>query len=223
MNMNSFGYKEGEIMSKIMTKQGSKELQKAIEKVSPIFIDYLVKEIEPHFSRLLIDQYGNYFCQKLFVKMSEENKLRLLKTLLEKESDIQKPQKKKISKFFKVSADSRGTHALQCFIESTTNSAFHEIVSQVITKDTLTYAYNKHATHVLIKFIRIMNIKPYLEGIYDIIVKQFTELSSDPNGLPLIKNVIAKFYLDDYKAKMIRELSNNSIQLSQNAYGNYAI
>lgn len=53
--LNQFGYKEGEIVYKIMTKQGSKELQKTIEKVSLVFIDFLVSEIQMSFSKILID------------------------------------------------------------------------------------------------------------------------------------------------------------------------
>jgi hypothetical protein len=46
-------------------------MQKAIEKATPAMIEYMVKEIEPMFAEVLIDQYGNYFCQKLFVKIDD--------------------------------------------------------------------------------------------------------------------------------------------------------
>ncbi len=55
-----------------MTKQGSKDLQKAIEKANPGLIEQIAREIEPSFAEVLIDQYGNYFCQKLFTKMSND-------------------------------------------------------------------------------------------------------------------------------------------------------
>ena len=86
-----------------------------------------------------------------------------------------------------------------------------EKLSSIIVKDALRFAFNKHATHVLIKFIKIAEISPYLDGIYDVICKNFQELSSDPNGLPLIKNSIVKFYTEQKKAKMIRELSKLNI------------
>ncbi len=39
------------------------------------------------------------------------------------------------------------------------------------------FAFNKHATHVLIKFIKIAQIRPYLEAIYTLISKNLSELS----------------------------------------------
>jgi hypothetical protein len=50
-------------------------------RATPMMIEYIVKEVEPKFSGLLIDQYGNYFCQKLFIKLNDEQKERLLKSL----------------------------------------------------------------------------------------------------------------------------------------------
>ena len=41
----------------------------------------------------------------------------------------------------------------------------------------LKFAYNKHATHVLIKFIKSVEVHPYLEKIYDMIVKNLDALS----------------------------------------------
>jgi hypothetical protein len=56
-------------------------MQSSIMRATPMMIEYIVKEVEPKFSELLIDQYGNYFCQKLFMKLNDEQKERLLKSL----------------------------------------------------------------------------------------------------------------------------------------------
>lgn len=64
------------------------------------------------------------------------------------------------------------------------------MVSDMILKDVLKFAYNKHATHVLIKFIKIVEVHPYLTKIYEALAKNFHELSQDANGLPVIKTCI---------------------------------
>lgn len=76
------------------------------------------------------------------------------------------------------------------------------------------YAYNKHATHVLIKYIQLADVHPHLEQIYDEICKNIIDLSQDANGLPVIKNTIRKFNLSDIKHKMINLLSSEVILLS---------
>lgn len=97
------------------------------------------------------------------------------------------------------------------------------MVAEIIFKDAIKFAYNKHATHVLIKFIKLVEVHPYLEKIYEVLAKNFAELSQDANGLPVVKTCIQKFNLPEIKHLMINSLSENVIVLSQNAYGNYAL
>ena len=56
-------------------------MQKEIEKATPVFIEQIIDEIEENFNQVLVDQYGNYFCQKLFPILNDEQKMRLLTTL----------------------------------------------------------------------------------------------------------------------------------------------
>ena len=82
-----------DIISKILTKNGSKDFQKALTFSNQMntvqkqeleqLVEFLVDSILAAgcFSNLLIHQYGNYFCQKLFPRLSNEQKLRLWKEL----------------------------------------------------------------------------------------------------------------------------------------------
>lgn len=63
----------------------------------------------------------------------------------------------------------------------------------------------------------------HLAKIYDVIVENIEPLSSDPNGLPLIKTTIQRFNIPEMKNLMIEAMSKHVVALSQNAYGNYAL
>lgn len=83
----------------ILTKQGSKELQKALNYNQNMtlpqkadieqLVDFLVDKIQEagEFSSLLADQYGNYFCQKLFQRLKDEHKMKLLMDLTNKSNE----------------------------------------------------------------------------------------------------------------------------------------
>ena len=221
--------KEGEVIEKILTKLGSKELQKLIERATPSFIEQVYREIEPQIAEILIDQYGNYFCQKLFPKLAIEQTESLLKQLqqLHYTPDMKKEKisKKRLkTKFLFVAQDSRGTHAIQSLLDTVVGKPTLILtLSEMFLKDLLKFAYNKHGTHVLIKYLKIADIQPFLEQLYDVVCQNFADLSSDPNGLPVIKNTISRFYHPDVKDQMIAAISTHTIQLSQNAYGNYAL
>ncbi|CDW82681.1 pumillio protein 3 [Stylonychia lemnae] len=199
--INQGFFRDGEIFSKILTKQGSKEMQKNLDKANPLTVEKIVQEIEQKFAEILIDQYGNYFCQKLFLKINDQQKHRLLQTLKEPFSNTK-------NKFLGVAKDSRGTHSLQGFLESINKSQFNQIVGEILHKDLLKYAYNKHATHVLIRFIQLADVHPHLEKIYEVICKNMISLSQDANGLPVIKATIKKFNVPEIKHRMINILSN---------------
>lgn len=140
-------------------------------------VDFLVDKISEadDFSSLLIDQYGNYFCQKLFPWLKDHHKSKLL-TDLEKIcvgekkpfiSQIGQKNPGDISMFLKVAQDSKGTHSLQVFIQNLEGPEFKIRISELIEKENpLYFAFNKHATHVLIKYIEITTENPFLNYIY---------------------------------------------------------
>jgi hypothetical protein len=50
----------------LKTQKGSRIYQRKLKKMKSEEIDSLLTTIQPHFSELLINSYGNYFCQKLY-------------------------------------------------------------------------------------------------------------------------------------------------------------
>ena len=50
----------------LKTQKGSRIYQRKLKKIKSEELDSLLKSLEPHFSELLINSYGNYFCQKLY-------------------------------------------------------------------------------------------------------------------------------------------------------------
>ena len=90
----------------------------------------------------------------------------------------------------KVAKDARGTHSLQCFFEVLNKPSFCELITETMMPHVLKFAYNKHSTHVLIKYIKLANIFPYLIPVYDLLVKNMVDLSQDANGLPVVKTCI---------------------------------
>jgi hypothetical protein len=100
-------------------------------------------------------------------------------THITEEQKREKTSKKRLkNKFLYVSSDSRGTHAIQSYIDAVADKpSILTIMSGVFERDLLKFAYNKHGTHVLIKFIKLCEIHPFLESVYEIIVLNLSDLS----------------------------------------------
>mmetsp|Transcript_27373 Transcript_27373/g.20522 ORF Transcript_27373/g.20522 Transcript_27373/m.20522 type:complete len:82 (-) Transcript_27373:804-1049(-) len=61
---------KGQIVEMSKQQQGSKYLQKLLAKASPDFVGFAIDECLYHLQDLMVDQYGNYFCQKLLQSSS---------------------------------------------------------------------------------------------------------------------------------------------------------
>jgi hypothetical protein len=67
-------------------------------------IDFLVNDIGHDFSHIMVDNYGNYFCQRLLSSCSGEQRVQILKLI---END-----------FLFICTDKRGTHTIQTIIDT---------------------------------------------------------------------------------------------------------
>ena len=175
------------------------------------------------FSNLLIHQYGNYFCQKLFPRLTNEQKLKLWKELELDMPNYYKPALQQVpsdvdvlmSKFLWIASNPKGTHSLQVFIETLESPEFKVLISALFERENpLYFAFNKHATHVLIKYIELTTENPFLTEIYNVVTNNFCALSMDSNGLPLVKKCLAWIRTPALKANMIRELPENATLLA---------
>ncbi len=83
-------------------------------------------------------------------------------------------------------------------------------------------AKNKHGTHVLIKFICLIDYKN-IDEIFATIVDNFNAFAMHANGLPVIKRILAKFTAAGYKERLVEAIEYSCADLAQNDYGNYAI
>lgn len=77
---NVLDYK-GQIVAFAKNQQGSKYLQRVLAKASPDILEFIVVEVGDNLHELMVDSYGNYFCQKLLQSSSSKQRLYLLKKI----------------------------------------------------------------------------------------------------------------------------------------------
>lgn len=96
-------------------------MQKFLNKITPENLNYLINRLGDNTAKLMIDTYGNYFCQKLIQSCSAEQRIDIL-------NNVTFFLISKISKdIVNISYDNSGTHALQSLLEII-NLAEEEII-----------------------------------------------------------------------------------------------
>jgi hypothetical protein len=73
-------------------------MQNFVKKAPMNIIEMIIDEISQEFWQLLTDSYGNYFCQKLILSASSEQRMKILKYFSKD--------------FVRVSCDDVGTHSM---------------------------------------------------------------------------------------------------------------
>ena len=144
----------------------------------------------------MVDQYGNYFCQKLLQSSSSQQRLQILKAL--------KPN------IVKISCDKKGTHSMQCLIEMINMGSESEELQEGIQGHVIELAFDPHGTHVLQKVMLCMK-EEQIDFIFNPVYESLVELSMNQNGLCVIKKLIQKITTEDKRRLVGKKLSIHSV------------
>lgn len=126
----------GKLVEVLKTHKGSMQMQSFIKRSSFNNLNMIIEEIKGDFGKLMIDQYGNYFCQKLLHNVSSEQRLTILRHL----------QKD----FVSVSCDEVGTHPMQRLVEMVNLDEERICIFQAIKGDIVNMAFHHKGNYVLL-------------------------------------------------------------------------
>lgn len=164
---NVMDYK-GQIVAFAKNQQGSKYLQRVLAKASPDVLEFIVVEVGDNLHELMVDSYGNYFCQKLLQSSSSKQRVYLLK---------------KISPYIiNIACDKRGTHSMQSLIQLINMEEEEKTLEQALDEHIINLCFDPNGTHVLQKVLLTIKIEK-LDYIFFGCFDKLVELSLDANGL----------------------------------------
>ena len=93
------------------------------KEANPESINKIIDRILLDFGKLMVDQYGNYFCQNVLRSVSPQSRLKILKTL--------GPE------IMSLSCNEVGTHSMQRLFEIVTLKEEKEVIFEHIKNDIL--------------------------------------------------------------------------------------
>ena len=77
-NDNDVDALKGKLVNLALTQTGSRFLQKQLTKANPGFVSFVLQEVESELAGLMVDDYGNYFCQRLVSSCSPPQRIAFL-------------------------------------------------------------------------------------------------------------------------------------------------
>jgi hypothetical protein len=171
IDYQSFRSLSGKIISILTTQNCSRIFQKCLKNTNSKILSFALKEIEPHLGELLIDQYANYFCQKLFDHLDPMDRIIFLQGIS--------------GKMLKISNNKIGTYPLQAIIEKSSSDTERDIILEGVKEILLELCVDSQGVHVVEK---ILNCFPEetIPEIYQFVVNNFWFLANNSNGLCVV-------------------------------------
>lgn len=185
-------------------------MQKYLNRFPPFIITILIDNIYMNFEKIMCDIYGNYFCQKLYLICSIEQRKKILNSI----KDI----------FISVSKTSAGAHVTQSIIEQSKSKEEKAIIMDYINNHEMELALHQEGTHVLQKIIQIFP-ENERQNLTDTLCTNINVniLCQDLKGISVIKRLISFNTEKNNKLKLVESFSSNCLEISKSSSGSYII
>ena len=194
----------------ICSQIGSRIMQKYLNKFPPFIITNLIEKIYMDFEKMMCNIYGNYFCQKLYIISSIEQRRMILNSI----KDI----------FVSISKTTAGAHVAQSIIEESSTKEEKAIIMSYVKGNELGLALHPEGTHVLQKIIQIFpeNERQNLTDVL-CINTNVNILCQDLKGISVIKRLISFNTEEINKIKLVESFFGNCLEISKTSSGSYII
>jgi hypothetical protein len=154
---------------------GCRLIQKKIMDNSNFADKVLFPEIQDCLLDLINDAFGNYLIQKMLDFISLE-KIEWILNLIS-------------PCFFEISCSPHGTRVIQKLIEVLYNEKIFTIFNSLFLFNFMRIAKDVNANHIVHKYVLYIKF-PFNQDLYDLINRNFVELSKDKHGCCVMQKVI---------------------------------
>ena len=182
------------ILNKLKTYWGSINLQKKIYYLDNQEIAFLLYNILPCISEIMILEYGNYFFQKFIKKLNVRQKLKIYQII--------EPN------FINIALNKNGTHSIQSLIDTIESPLEKLALDYLLNKDMLSLFNDKNAYHIIMKII-IEKPEKERNNINLFIINNIEKIIINPYGSYCVNKYIANNIDLNMRSIFIKSIKNH--------------
>ena len=124
----------------------------------------------------MIDNYGNYFCQKLLQNCSSDQRLTILRVI---QHD-----------FIKICCNKKGTHTIQFMFDLINRPGEELLITQALQGHIVELAQDFQGTHVVQKVLCTFSEESKRQFIFNEVYNNFMIVAKNTNGICVVKKLI---------------------------------
>lgn len=186
---------------------GCRLLQKQLESNNRQFAANVFEKVIPSFVDLMIDPFGNYFCQKLMDHCDASQTERITTAIRDQ--------------IYEIALNLHGTRALQKLIESPLSNAAKTIISDELRRDVVLLVQDANGNHVVQKVL--IKFEPRLtDFIYDELVQHFASVATNKHGCCVLQRALDHGAVAQ-AGKIVDSVVRSHGALVQDQFGNYVV
>ena len=137
--MNFFGTDIQILIKQMKSYRGSMYLQYLLTLLDDYDIEKLLLRLSPNLTEMMCSHYGNYFIQKLFLRLNYQQRLFIFNLIQ--------------NNFVDICIDKSGTYSIQALIDSIKTPFEEKIMENLLNKNLLLLFYNENSHHIIQKII----------------------------------------------------------------------
>ena len=190
----------------ICTYKGCKEIQKIVKKYIPELSFIIIERIQPKLKEVMLDQYANYFFQKLIENVNSKFRTNIYKLIK--------------NNFKEISEDLCGTHSLQALVVNTNDTEEIAIISEIIIANHKYLCYDPNSAHIIQRVFSSID-ESKRANLNESILEDLNSLVLNTHGVCIAKKFLKES--KSYKSKVIQKIIPSLLEIIQSPFGNYFI
>lgn len=194
-----------EIYAMCRDQRGCRLLQHKLQDGSPAVVARIFDATAPHVTTLMMDPFGNYFCQKLVEFCTPEQITTLLRTIHPYVVDI--------------ALNQHGTRALQRTIEFLTTKEQIRLLQSALDGSVVRIIRDINGNHVVQKCLSTLDDEG-VQFIYDSVYGNIINVSSHRHGCCVLQRCLDRASARN-KHLLASQIIVNALDLVQDPFGNY--
>ena len=199
---------------------GCRLVQQALDEEGPMAASLVLQEGLPFWGEAMVDPFGNYLFQKILEKVTPDERVMLVKSVS--------------SRLVNASLNLHGTRSVQKVVElcaqdedngvltqNNDGQSSCDILMEALTPAAARLCIDSHGNHVIQRIILKLGPK-YSEFVFDAVATSVGDVARHRHGCCVIQRCLDS-PPSDARSNLVRRIVEKSLELMQDAYGNYVV
>ncbi|KAJ7967537.1 Pumilio-like protein [Quillaja saponaria] len=189
---------------------GCRLLQRKFNEGKQDEVEIILSEVKDHLHELMMDQFGNYFIQRIFQESNAGQMTEFLTLVIRNEQKLKD-----------VCVDTHGTRAIQKLLEHLQTRQHISLVISALEHIIVTLSKSLNGNHVIQQCLKLFS-REHQKLLLDEIAQNCLDIATDMKGCCLIQYCLDHADIGALE-HLVAEIVAYALVLAESPYGNYVV